>query len=133
MKSIITDPSNLQMVVKIADLGMARKLFPDEFAETCCGTPLLMSPQVLSKQVYDGKADVWSLGCIFYQLITGFYPFIGFNTADLERKLQKGNYNIPKTIQLSLDAVSFLNSCLQYDPDERASLWELKQHPFLTK
>jgi len=63
------------MGVKIADLGLSKTMQPGDFSKTMQGTPLLMSPQMLAKGEYDDKTDVWSLGCMFYQLLTGFTPF----------------------------------------------------------
>lgn len=66
--------------MKIADLGFARKLEEDKgLAKTKLGTPLVMAPEVLGDREYDHSADVWSLGCIFYEMITGFCPFTGRN------------------------------------------------------
>jgi serine/threonine protein kinase len=68
---------------KIADLGLSRKLAEGEIADTICGTPQLMAPEVLGGQYYNHKADVWSIGCLFYELITGFMPFTGISHANL--------------------------------------------------
>jgi serine/threonine protein kinase len=97
------------IVVKIADLGFARKLEEDQLAGTHCGTPLLMAPQILLGDFYNHKADVWSLGCIFYELLTGFTPFTGNSKPDLAKNLEKGDYSFPKTIKFSLEGLSFLN------------------------
>lgn len=90
------------MTCKIADLGFARKLSEDELAKTGCGTPLLMAPEVLGGQHYNHKADVWSIGVLFYELVTGFMPFTGISHANLRDNLKKGLFKIPKTVSLSL-------------------------------
>ena len=64
------------LVVKIADLGFSRKLQQGQVAETGCGTPLTMAPEIFfSKTGYGNKVDIWSLGCIFFELLTGLAPF----------------------------------------------------------
>lgn len=73
-----------QIKFKMADLGFARRLQDDELAETSCGTPLLMAPEVLNGETYNHKADIWSIGCIFYELLCGFVPFTGRNYEDLK-------------------------------------------------
>ena len=86
------------LTCKIADLGFARKLMDDELAITGCGTPLLMPPEVLGGKLYNHKADVWSIGCIYYELLMGFTPFTGFNIENLKDNLKKGDFKIPKTV-----------------------------------
>lgn len=61
-----------KVLVKIADLGFARRLAPDDMAKTTCGTPLNMAPEVLEGHEYDLTADVWSLGCVFYEMLMAF-------------------------------------------------------------
>lgn len=88
--------------IKIADLGFARELNHEDMTETVCGTPLVMAPEVLNGFRYNHKADVWSLGIVFFELVTGFTPFTGRDREDLKRNLEKGVYKIPKKLKLSL-------------------------------
>ena len=93
----------------------------------------MMAPEVLSGQKYDHTADVWSLGCIFYELMTGFTPFTGTNQRNLLQNINKGVYHFPKTVKLSLLGLSFLNSCLQHDYQKRPTLEELAEHPYIVQ
>jgi len=56
--------------------------------------------------------DVWSFGILFYEMITGIIPFMGDDIKELRANLEAGNYWLPKDVNLSLDGLSFLNSCL---------------------
>ena len=132
MPSPGTDLPVVPFQVKIADLGFARKLRQDQLAATFLGTPLMMAPEILEKENYDHTADVWSLGCVFYEMMTGFPPFTGNNLSDLQNNIQTGIYFFPKSVKFSLQGLSFLNSCLQYDPSQRPSLNELMNHPYIT-
>ena len=91
-----------RLVVKIADLGFARELLYNELSDTICGTPLVMAPEVLNGKRYNHKADVWSLGIVFFEMIAGFTPFTGRDKPDLKRNLEKGQYGLPRSIKLSL-------------------------------
>jgi serine/threonine-protein kinase ULK2 len=112
----------------IGDLGFARELDPKEMAETLCGSPLFMAPEILKGSSYNAKVDVWSIGTMFYEMIAGFVPFTGNSRFELEKAIERGDYWIQKDVRLSLEGLSFLNSCLQYNPDDRMSLEELINH-----
>ena len=80
LKNLIlkSDFTKDNIMVKIADLGLARTLEVSEGdATTLCGTPSLMAPEVILLRPYDEKCDVWSLGCLFYEIMFGFKPFQG--------------------------------------------------------
>jgi len=51
-----------------------------------------MAPEVLRGNHYDHKADVWSLGCLYYEMLTGFTPFTGYNLEDLSDNIARGTY-----------------------------------------
>lgn len=117
--------------VVIADLGFAKELDDGDLAKTQCGTPLNMAPEILMGQKYDHKVDVWSLGTVFFEMLTGFTPFTGMNKEDLKKNLEKGSYMFPKHIKLSLEGLDFLNCCLQHNPKERMSWDDLIKHSYL--
>lgn len=79
------DPDNFD--IKIADLGFAQKFDKDTGLDLVLGTPLYMAPELVQHKKYSEKVDVWSLGVITYQLLSGRTPFDGKN-------IQKINQNI---------------------------------------
>lgn len=96
-----------------------------------CGTPLYMAPEILKGHPYNHKVDVWSLGAVFYEMLTGFTPFTGRNKEDLKRNLEHGDYRLPKHIKMSLEGLDFLNCCLQHNPNNRLSWDQLMKHSYL--
>ncbi|ONL96446.1 Serine/threonine-protein kinase ATG1c [Zea mays] len=78
-QNILLVENNENTLLKIADFGFAKFLQPFALAETLCGSPLYMAPEVMQGQKYDAKADLWSVGVILYQLVTGIPPFNGDN------------------------------------------------------
>ena len=139
-----------QAQIKIIDFGLSTQLkhyqYKDKdkktLAQSAVGTPLYMDPIILSKydkyggikkyQLYDEKCDIWSLGAITYEMLTGQNLFQAKNMTDLLNQIKKGNYFL-NINELSSEIISFLNCMLQYKPEKRLSAPELAKHQFLTK
>ncbi|KAJ3071716.1 Serine/threonine-protein kinase [Podochytrium sp. JEL0797] len=77
-------------ILKLADFGFARALPQQSLASTLCGSPLYMAPEILRGDRYDAKVDLWSLGTILYEMLTGRPPYKAQNHIDLLRKIDKG-------------------------------------------
>ena len=90
-----------------------------------------MSPQALHEDGYSLKTDVWSLGCVIFELLTGKIPFTGKNRKDFYKNVDKGDYKIPEDIKPSDQLLLLISSCLVEDEDERISIEEVEEHPFL--
>ena len=130
----------LKCKVKIIDFGFARYLKKEELAYSTLGSPVNMDPGILNKlnkvehfneYGYDEKADIWSLGTLCYEMLIGRNVFDANNMKDLVKKVNKGDYILPKTF--SKEAVSFVNGMLQYDSKKRLSAEKLYRHRFLNK
>ena len=62
--------------IKIGDLGVARELNQSaNMAHTVVGTPYYLSPELCEEKPYNNKSDIWSLGCVLYELCTLRHPF----------------------------------------------------------
>lgn len=61
--------------MKLCDFGLTIVNNQSSCFQSYCGTPLYMSPQVATEQMYTSKADVWSLGIIFYEMLCGSHPW----------------------------------------------------------
>lgn len=85
--------------IKVADLGLAKKLrYTEDNAKTWCGTPKYLSPEILKNDGYNRKSDIFSLGDIFYKLMTLTHPFLFKGVAweyikNKEIKEISGNYS----------------------------------------
>lgn len=115
--------------LKLGDLGLGRYMSN----ETCkafskVGTPLYMAPEVIRDGGYDFKSDIWSLGCVIYELITFKSPFRAddrISLLELFNKINKGEYNkitdekYPSEIRVLVDKMLIVN------PEERVSLEEI--------
>jgi len=125
--------------IKIIDFGFATQLNKANLTFSAVGSPINMDPIILNKFSkrkdinlgYDTKADIWSIGTVCYELLTGNAVFSAKNINDLADKVDKGNYTLSK--DHSKEVITFLNDVLKYEPSERLSAEELLKHPFLTK
>jgi len=113
-----------QFALKIADFGFARHLQTTSLAETLCGSPLYMAPEILQHHRYDAKADLWSAGTVLFEMITGRPPFHGENHIDLLRNIQRKAVRLPPGVQVSSECVTLLRILLNRNPLSRAGFQE---------
>jgi serine/threonine protein kinase len=130
---------NKDFSAKITGLNFSKDLIQDNMGSTILGTPLYMSPDVVERldnktnKKYNTSADLWSLGVITYELLTGTTPFVGAKYEEVFQNIEKGLYKLPKQLKPSIEIISFINGLLQYYPEKRYDWEQIKQHPFLTK
>ncbi|KAF8665052.1 hypothetical protein AX16_000664 [Volvariella volvacea WC 439] len=75
-------------ILKVADFGFARSLPNAVLAETLCGSPLYMAPEILRYEKYDAKVDLWSVGAVLYEMSVGKPPFRAQNHIELLKKIE---------------------------------------------
>ncbi|KAL3944811.1 MAG: hypothetical protein SGBAC_001134 [Bacillariaceae sp.] len=119
----INFPSD-QFRLKIADFGFARHLQTASLAETLCGSPLYMAPEILQHHRYDAKADLWSVGTVLFEMIAGHPPFNGENHIDLLKNIQTKPVRLPPNVQISNTCVKLLRLLLNRNPLSRAGFKE---------
>lgn len=110
-------------VLKIADFGFARSLPSTSLAETLCGSPLYMAPEILRYEKYDAKADLWSVGTVLYEMMVAKPPFRASNHVELLRKIERGEDRIkfPEEVVLSDSMKRLIRGLLKRNPVERIS------------
>ncbi|XP_013918545.1 PREDICTED: serine/threonine-protein kinase 36 isoform X3 [Thamnophis sirtalis] len=117
-------------VVKLCDFGFARAMSVQTMVLTSIkGTPLYMAPELVEEKPYDHTADLWSVGCILYELYVGTPPFYTNSIFQLVSLIIKDPVKWPKN--MSSHFKSFLQGLLMKDPRERLSWPELLYHPFI--
>ncbi|PNY08701.1 serine/threonine kinase family protein [Trifolium pratense] len=132
-QNLLLSRNDEKAVLKIADFGFARSLQPRNLAETLCGSPLYMAPEIMQLQKYDAKADLWSVGAILYQFVTGKTPFTGNNQIQLLQNIMKSTeLQFPSDSQsLSSECKDLCQKLLRRNPVERLTFEEFFNHPFL--
>jgi len=129
-----TNPRVQDAILKIADFGFARFLSDGVMAGTLCGSPMYMAPEVIRSLQYDGKADLWSIGTIMYQCLTGKAPFQAQTPQALKMFYEK-NVNLVPAIPTSTspDLADLILRTLKRNPKERIDYDDFFNHPFLSK
>ncbi|XP_038874388.1 serine/threonine-protein kinase ATG1a isoform X2 [Benincasa hispida] len=120
-------------VLKIGDFGFARSLADQMLADTLCGSPLYMAPEIIQNKKYDAKADLWSVGAILFQLLTGKPPFSGNHPLQLFQNIfESTELRFPKGAleELHPDSLNLCRSLLRQNPVERLSFKEFFNHKF---
>mmetsp|Transcript_8615 Transcript_8615/g.12774 ORF Transcript_8615/g.12774 Transcript_8615/m.12774 type:complete len:520 (+) Transcript_8615:2369-3928(+) len=128
LQNILMSENSTSAVLKLADFGMSRFL-EDDLAQSWLGTPLYMAPELFTREGgYDMKADVWSLGIVFFEMLTGEAPFRAKRKEEIPRA-QKELKPLPSN--LSALCQDLLQKMLTYNSKQRISLDELFEHPFI--
>lgn len=120
----------------IGDFGLAKSGV--EFASTHAGTKLTMAPEILAtintNGQYSYKADLWSIGVVFYQMLFDDIPFFGLNNAEMMQSINRNcgtNLKFPKPV--SEEAKDLLRRLLMKDPDQRINWTDLFNHSIFDK
>ncbi|KAI2792426.1 Serine/threonine-protein kinase atg1 [Penicillium oxalicum] len=121
-------------MLKIADFGFARSLPATSLAETLCGSPLYMAPEILRYEKYGAEADLWSVGTVLYEMVVGRPPFRATNHVELLRKIEKGEDRIrfPEENPASDDMKKLIRSLLKRNPVERLNFPEFFKSKVIT-
>lgn len=119
--------------VKLIDFGLS-KVFGREKLQTIVGTIYTMAPEVLSGS-YTKQADLWSVGCISYMLLSSQMPFYGRKRQDIVSRIMAGEIEFKgrRWKKVSPSAKEFIRSLLVVDEKDRASAEEAFSSPWLNK
>ncbi|XP_029114017.1 serine/threonine-protein kinase Nek5 isoform X2 [Scleropages formosus] len=121
------------MKAKLGDFGIARMLNNTmEMARTCVGTPYYLSPEICEGRPYNNKTDIWSLGCVLYELCTLKHPFEGSNLRQLVMKICRGHYH-PVAAHYSYELRLLVTQLFKVSPRDRPSVNSMLGRPFLEK
>lgn len=116
---MVTDDGRL----KLMDFGIAKDTQKHKKTVTgmFMGSPSYMSQEQVKGRNVDGRSDIYSLGVLFYELLTGRLPFEGASSADVVEKISKGEFVYPRfrTHGLSPEIDRMVVRCMQKNPESR--------------
>jgi serine/threonine-protein kinase len=127
---MVVDPDSPREKIKVMDFGLAKMVdaehdagYRASSAEFAVGTPGYICPEQVKGDPVDHRGDIYSVGVMMYELLTGRLPFVGPSSMDLmlahatEMPPRFATLNLPVVIPEAIEAVVFL--CLEKEPDER--------------
>lgn len=117
--------------VKLADFGGSIEFHPSIKRKTMCGTIDYLAPEIVDSKDYDHKVDIWALGVLIYELLTGKPPFEEETPQLTYKRICKVDFDFTSTI--SKDARDLINKLLQKDPKKRLSLVQVVKHPWIVR
>ncbi|KAJ6774393.1 MITOGEN-ACTIVATED PROTEIN KINASE KINASE KINASE 20 [Salix purpurea] len=120
--------------VKIADFGLAKKAGKAQGRAEIRGTPLYMAPESVNDNEYESGVDIWALGCVVIEMLTGKPAWNckpGTNMFVLLIRIGKGDESPQIPEELSQQGKDFLSKCFVKDPARRWTAEMLLEHPFV--
>ncbi|TIB86889.1 kinase-like protein [Wallemia mellicola] len=114
--------------LKLGDFGLSKATQIGEFAKTYVGTPYYMSPELMKDMPYDHKSDIWSLGCVVYELACLNPPFYEAKThGQLQEKILQGR--IPRLSRFYSPMLDdMIRRMLSPNPRDRPSASQILEH-----
>jgi len=116
--------------VKIADFGLSKRTTNKKINR--CGTPNFMPPEVLNKEDHSFKSDIWSLGVMIYEMVTGEPPFMADTPEKTYMNIKMLAYHFPDKLKLPHSIKDLIKRLLVINPKDRLSLREIRQHEFFS-
>ena len=84
--------------IKLVEFGNAKFLKPGEKTTTSCGTAIYIAPEILNGTPHDARVDVWSLGILISELISGETPFQATTTKQVYENINCGMFKFSKKL-----------------------------------
>ena len=119
------------MVAKLTDFGWSNYMQGDEKRTTVCGSPIYLAPEIVNNRGHDEKVDIWCIGVLMFELMTGSSPFQGNDVQTVKYNISRLKISWPR--EMNRDAADLIKKILKYNPEERISLEQMLLHPFFTK
>lgn len=116
--------------MKLSDFGWSSHSIDAE-RKTFCGTLDYLCPEMVNNKPYNYTLDIWCLGVLCFEFVTGSPPFESSNRNETMRKIKGILLSFPS--YLSREVQHLITGLLQYSPEFRMSLKDIMNHPWILK
>jgi serum/glucocorticoid-regulated kinase 3 len=122
--------------IRLTDFGLCKEGVQggrNVTANTFCGTPEYLAPEILQKRAYDSRVDWWCLGAVLYEMLFGLPPFYSRNTNEMYKKILYHPLEFKSNV-ITLKAKNILEQLLEKNRDKRIGskkdFQDVKNHEF---
>eukprot|EP01101_Sappina_pedata_P008701 TRINITY_DN487_c0_g1_i1.p1 TRINITY_DN487_c0_g1~~TRINITY_DN487_c0_g1_i1.p1 ORF type:complete len:942 (+),score=436.57 TRINITY_DN487_c0_g1_i1:21-2846(+) len=133
-ENVVIYPEGDSMVIKLTNFGVSKTFMTEDNFCTFVGTPTYAAPELFGdRPTYNKSVDMWSLGVILFEMLSGRPPFHESNIMALTNKIMSADYNFnaPEWKRISTDAQDLISKLLVKDPKKRLAAPQAKLAPWL--
>ena len=112
--------------VLLADYGWSNFNVEGDVRKTFCGTPEYIAPEMLMKKGHDTRVDIWSIGILMFELLSGYSPFVAKSNQELYQNIRRLKIQWPKDMPPL--AKNLISKILKLNPLDRPSFDEILNH-----
>ena len=116
----------------LTDFGWSNYAPKNVRRQTVCGSPLYLPPEMVKGATHDKTADIWCIGVLLFELLTGTAPFSGRDMQTVALNILKLNISWPR-VEMDPDAKDLISKILKLNGKDRPSLDQILSHKFFTK
>ena len=127
-ENILLDENNNAYLI---DFGWSNYIINNRRRYTICGTPFYLPPEMITEKGHDENVDIWSIGVLLFELITGKVPFEGNDIEEVANNIVKLKIKWPSDIDP--DAKDLISKILRLNQNERLSIEKILSHKFFSK
>ena len=119
------------MKAKLSDFGYSAYINPGDIRNSICGTPVYLAPEMIKMTGHDEKVDIWSIGVLLFELLTGDQAWAGENVETVKYNICNLRISWPE--DMNAFAADLISKIWITNPEERISLRDMLNHSFFTQ